>query len=105
MRRRVWLKSLGLLIVQAWAMLLSRRTLAQQQVADLSQTLRSYLKCRRPVEFEFIDVVVAKVNQGLLPLPMVLSMMKWARERREDIPFPYFQEGLRRRAAELGVTL
>ena len=42
-------------------------------------------------------------------------MMKWARKRaadeveagrrKTDIPFPYFQEGLYRRAAEIGVDL
>jgi hypothetical protein len=45
----------------------------------------------------------------------VLSMMKWARDRarkevsahrrKTDIPFPYFQEGLHLRAAEIGVDL
>ena len=105
MTRRGWLASLIVSITQAALLFASRSTSAQQQVADLSQTLRSVLKCRRQVEFDFVEVVVAKVNQGLLPAEMVLSMMKWARERRDDIPFPYFQEGIRRRAKEVGVTL
>lgn len=78
---------------------------ADEQVANLKETLQSVLKCRRPEEFAFIEQVVAKVNQGELPLPVVLSMMKWARQRRDDIPFPYFQEGIKRRAAELGISL
>jgi hypothetical protein len=78
---------------------------ADQQVANLKETLQSVLKCRRPEEFAFVEMVATKVNQGHLPLALVLSMMRWARERREDIPFPYFQEGLKRRAAELGVQL
>lgn len=52
-----------------------------------------------------MDLVVTKVEQGELPRSLVLNMMQWARRRREDLPFPYFQEGLRRRAAELGVQL
>lgn len=76
-----------------------------QQVPNLTQTLRSVLKCRRPEEFAFVDLVVSKVNLGVLPEALVLSMMKWARERRDDIPFPYFQEGIRRRAKALGVEL
>ena len=81
----------------------------------LGSAWRSILKCRRPEEFAFVDLVTAKVDSGELPLPLVLSMMKWARlrsrkeldagRRKNDIPFPYFQEGLRLRAAEIGVDL
>ena len=73
------------------------------------------LKCRRPEEFAYVNLITAKVDAGELPLPLVLSMMQWARKRsrqeveahrrKSDIPFPYFQEGLQRRAAEIGVTL
>ncbi|MCC6493353.1 MAG: hypothetical protein IT424_10050 [Pirellulales bacterium] len=100
-----WLAALGLL----------RRSRADQQQADLNETLRSVLKCRRSVEFAYVDLVTAKVDSGELPLPLVLSMMKWAaersrkellaRRRKSDIPFPYFQEGLRLRAAAIGVEL
>jgi hypothetical protein len=76
-----------------------------QTVATLNETLRSVLKCRRPEEFAFVDLVTQKVEQGVLPLALVLSMMRWARERRTDIPFPYFKEGLTRRAAAMGVNL
>ena len=88
---------------------------AQDQQATLNETLRSVLKCRRPQEFAYVDLVTAKVDQGILPRPLVLSMMTWARDRsrkevasgrrKNDIPFPYFQEGLRLRAAEIGVSL
>src|SRR5688500_5161301 len=105
MTRRGWLKAIALGIGNVGTILISRQAVQAQQVPGLSETLRSVLKCRRAEEFAFVEVVVAKVNQGLLPVEMVLSMMKWARERREDIPFPYFQEGIRKRAAALGVTL
>jgi hypothetical protein len=94
---------------------LVRRSRADQQQADLNETLRSVLKCRRPEEFAYVEFIAAKVESGDLPLPLVLSMMKWAaqrsrkevlaRRRKSDIPFPYFQEGLRLRAAEIGVDL
>jgi hypothetical protein len=73
------------------------------------------LKCRRPVEFDYVNLVTAKVDAGQLPLPLVLSMMQWARKRsrqeveahrrNSDIPFPYFQQGMYLRAKEIGVDL
>jgi hypothetical protein len=106
MNRREWL---GSLTGTATCFLLGGELRADQQQANLNETLRSVLRCRRKVEFQFVDLVTQKVQQGKLPLPLVLSMMKWSLERSrargDDIPFPYFQEGLRRRAAEIGVTL
>jgi hypothetical protein len=86
-----------------------RRAAAGPEQANLNETLRYVLRCRRPEEFAFVDLVTDKVQQKQLPIEMVLSMMKWsverARERGTKIPFPYFQEGLRRRAKEIGVDL
>jgi hypothetical protein len=88
---------------------------ADQEQATLNELLRSVLKCRRPQEFAYVNLITAKVDSGELPIALVLSMMKWARDRskqeieagrrRTDIPFPYFQEGMRLRAAEIGVSL
>lgn len=105
MRRRTWFaRAMGWMGAIAWAAWTGRAK-ADSQQPTLNETLRSALKCRRPAEFAFVDLVVAKVEQGQLPRALVLNMMQWARRRREDLPFPYFQEGLRRRAAELGVQL
>ena len=86
-----------------------RRAAADPENANLNETLRYVLRCRRPQEFAFVDLVTDKVQQKQIPVEMVLSMMKWslerARERGSKIPFPYFQEGLRRRAKEIGVDL
>lgn len=114
MSRRIWL--LALAYLAGWLSLTSRpRTRADEQQANLNETLRSILKCRRPQEFAFVDLVTLKVEQGQLSRTMVLAMMDWARKRsrqeaasgrrKNDIPFPYFQEGLRRQAAEIGVVL
>ena len=88
---------------------------ADQQQATLNELLRSVLKCRRPQEFAYVNLVAAKVNAGQLPEAMVLSMMNWAAKRarqeaesgrrNSDIPFPYFQQGMYLRAKEIGVNL
>ena len=78
---------------------------ADEKNANLNETLRSVLKCRRQDEFAFVESVVEKVNQGDLPRDLVISMMQWAKDRRPEFPFPYFKEGIKRRAAKIGVTL
>jgi len=109
MTRRFWLRCCAWSLSCLAALGFGRRATADQQVANLNETLRSVLRARRPQEFAFVDLVTQQVQQGHLPLPLVLSMMKWARERadkqKSNIPFPYFQEGLRLRAAEIGVHL
>jgi hypothetical protein len=115
MTRRFWLKCLAWSIGWLPWMALRRRVEADEQQATLNELLRSVLKCRRPEEFTYVNLVTAKVDAGELPVALVLSMMQWARKRsrqevenhrrKTDIPFPYFQEGLRLRAAEIGVSL
>ena len=109
MTRRFWLRWCAWSVSCLAALGICRQVPADQQVANLNETLRSVLRARRPQEFAFVDLVTQKVDEGRLPTSLVLSMMKWARERAEqrksNIPFPYFQEGLRLRAAEIGVDL
>src|SRR3954451_3015477 len=114
MTRRLWLKCLAWSL--GWLPFASFRSKARgdEQQATLNELLRSVLKCRRPEEFAYVNLVTAKVDSGELPVALVLSMMKWARDRSQqetksgrrktDIPFPYFQEGMRLRAAQIGVT-
>ena len=115
MTRRFWLRccawSLGCL---AWSGA-EQRMAADEQQATLNEILRSVLKCRRPQEFAYVNLVTAKVESGELPRALVLSMMDWARKRSRqevearrrntDIPFPYFQQGMFLRAKEIGVDL
>ena len=120
MTRRIWLRcvawSLGWLApATVWHGHRARDSRADEQQATLNELLRSKLKCRRPVEFAYVNLVTHEVDLGHLPPALVLSMMKWACQRsskemeagrrKTDIPFPYFQEGLHRRAAEIGVDL
>jgi hypothetical protein len=74
------------------------------EVADLQEQLEDGLKARLPREFAFIDRVVALVREGRLPLDLVKGTFQWARSKR-PYPFPYFERGLRLRAAKLGITL
>ena len=114
MSRRNWLQALTCSLAWVGAAL-TRAAWGDDQQATLNETLRSVLKCRRPEEFAFVDLVTQKVEQGQLPRSLVLSMMDWARKRsreevaagrrKNDFPFPYFQEGLRFRAAEFKVNL
>lgn len=115
MSRRFWLHCLASLTASLAFFVPRRRAASDEQQATLQETLRSVLKCRRPQEFAFVELVTQKVQQGKLSKSMVLSTMSWARKRaqdeaaagrrKNDIPFPFFQEALRRQAAALGVEL
>lgn len=103
MNRRTWFRQFLLTVC---SLPLARLALADgQRVADLSETLRFGLKCRRPVEFEFVALVVQKVENNQLPQDMVLSMLQYARKKRPNQPFPYFEAGMKQRAAAIGVQL
>jgi hypothetical protein len=105
MNRRRWLRAIAgtsATYVLSWV---ARPLLAGPMQADLEETLNFGLKCRRPVEFAFVDAVVQKVNMGQLPYDLVVSQMRWAQEKNAKVPFPYFEFGMRKRAAALGVDL
>ena len=72
--------------------------------ANLKETLTFGLKPRLPTEYEFIDLVITKVDAGVLPLELVIGTFRWAGGRR-PYPFPYFERALRLRAAQIGVQL
>jgi hypothetical protein len=73
-------------------------------VPTLKDTLDNGLKARLPSEFAFIANVVAKVDDGTLPLSLVESTFLWARKKPSH-PFQYFQQGLTLRAQKIGVPL
>jgi hypothetical protein len=72
--------------------------------ADLQEMLESGLKARRPEEFAFIKRVVLLVEIRSLPEDLVRSTFQWARKKR-PFPFPYFERGLKERAARLGINV
>jgi hypothetical protein len=79
-------------------------TASAADVANLQDQLESGLLAGRPVELVFISRVVTLVEQDALPLPLVLSTYQWARPKKPR-PFPYFERGLRIRAARIGIQL
>lgn len=75
------------------------------RVASLSDQLKAGLKARRQVEFQFINDVVKLVQQRKLPVNLVVQTFEYARRKRTNYPFQYFQRALSLRAARIGVTL
>lgn len=109
MRRRMFLAAAGLGAWTALAAALRAQSTPNPTVdadgkLDLRTQLAQGLKARRPVEFAFVDRVVALVNAGMLPRDVVDATFAWARRKR-DHRFQYFQFALTERAKKLGITL
>lgn len=77
------------------------------KVPDLKQQLEKGLRARRPVEFQFVALVVNMVENDTLPLALVKSTFLWARKKAltTQYPFPYFERALRERAAKEGINI
>jgi hypothetical protein len=52
----------------------------------------------------FVDQVVAKVEAGELSRAMVNVVYVWAKKRKPNIPFPYFEYVMRLLAEKRGIT-
>ena len=106
MHRRHWLLStLSTLSTSLLLLACGAKLSPGQQPVSLEDRLKSGLKCRRPEEFQFVSSVVALVDQQKLTKELVLGTYQWAIKQRADFPFYYFQYGLRRRAAAIGVQI
>lgn len=84
----------------------------QGRQITLRDQLRTGLKAFTPDDLAFIDVIVAKVDQGVLPRTMVDSTFLWARRRVTAYgshyakrPMVYFKPALVARAKAIGVAL
>ena len=75
-----------------------------QQDLTLKEVLEKGLRVRRPAEFAFIGRVVDMVDDGKLPLGLVQGTFNWARKKK-PYPFPYFERGLKQRAAKIGIVV
>ncbi len=60
----------------------------------LKQQLEQGLKCRRPVEFEFVERVTKKVENGELSMKTVNIAFAWSRNRDNHRPFMYFERAV-----------
>jgi predicted AAA+ superfamily ATPase len=106
MQRRHWLASFATFILFAGFSTAGISTArAQQEEVSLTDRLRAGLKCRRPEEVEFVEAVVALVDQQKLSKELVFSTYQWAVRQKPDFPFYYFQYGIKRRAAAEGVDI
>jgi hypothetical protein len=81
------------------------KKVAAEKTADLQDRLEKGLKARRPVEFEFIEKVVAHVESGELPVELVDRTFFWARKREPQRPFQHFERALKILARRIGVDL
>jgi hypothetical protein len=84
----------------------------QGRQVSLYDQLRVGLKAKTKADLAFIDLVVLRVNQGVLPRKMVDATFLWARNRyksRPDSsrlrPIVYFQPALTLQAKKIGVVL
>jgi hypothetical protein len=82
----------------------SNATAGADVVSDLKTTLEKGLRCRRPVEFAFVNKVVQLVDQGTLPKKLVLTTFDWARKKPDHYQATYFMFAMRERAKKLGVN-
>lgn len=71
----------------------------------LRQQLEKGLKCRRPVEFEFVKNVTDMVDQRKLPLDIVNKSFGWSRKQNSFRPWIYFQQSLIQLAKKQGIQL
>jgi hypothetical protein len=69
---------------------------------DLYKELAQGLRARRPVEFQYVEEVVALVKIGYLPRPLVDSTFGWARKKSRN-QLQYFAFALQERAKQLGL--
>lgn len=69
-----------------------------------ANVMKVALRTAAPEEDGFIDRVLARVDQGTLPLDMVESTFLWARKKPRH-KFQYFKNGLILRAQNAGIQL
>lgn len=106
--RRRWMKSAA---VAALAWIPCQSLFGQQGfgsnrgVPSLTDQLSKGLRASTAQQQLFVQKVVMKVDNGELPRGMVNLVFKWARERNERYPFPYFQYALTVLAKRRGVDL
>ena len=88
------------------------QTLAVQE-ATLEQRLKAGLKARTKAEFAFLDLVVDRVEEGVLPQLLVDRVFFWARRKARSKkigsktrrPMVYFQPALVILAARMKIPL
>lgn len=83
----------------------SAERLTDQNIASLEDQLTKGLRAVTPAQKQFVQLVVSYVDQGKIPRAMVNLVYKWAREKNDSIPFPYFEYALRLLSKRRGVII
>lgn len=109
--RRAWLRrtlALGTGAAMLAGGLACGRLLAAGAVSgaavDLKTMLEKGLRVKRPADAQYVDHVVARVNDGTLPSSLVKSSFLWARNKR-PYPFVYFRQALEQQAKKRGISI
>jgi hypothetical protein len=71
---------------------------------ELRDQLNYGLRVAFPEQQAFVDQVVAKVDNGEMSRAMVNVVFVWARKRKPNIPFPYFEAVMRLLAEKRGIS-
>lgn len=71
---------------------------------ELRDQLTYGLRVAFPEQQAFVDQVVAKVDSGEMSRAMVNVVFVWARKRKPNIPFPYFEAVMRLLAEKRGIS-
>ncbi len=71
---------------------------------ELRDQLTYGLRVAFPEQQVFVDQVVAKVETGELSRAMVNVVYVWAKKRKPNIPFPYFEYVMRLLAEKRGIS-
>lgn len=99
-----WLPS-RLVEAQQGTSINSAERLGERSIAPLSDQLTKGLRAITPEQKQFVVVVVAYVDQGVIPRAMVNLVYRWALERNANVPFPYFEYAMRTLSKRRGVVL
>ncbi|MCA9193159.1 MAG: hypothetical protein KDB03_15405 [Planctomycetales bacterium] len=114
LRRRFWLKAAMLSALAP----ISSVGLAQQafstngaenidatHLVELETQLKNGLRVVTPEQLQFVQLVVLRVRQGIVPRAMVNLLYKWALERNPKVPYPYFEYAMRALSKRRGIAL
>ncbi len=71
----------------------------------LIDQLSNGLRVSRPSDRQFLQAIVDRVDQGILPQGMVNLIYRWAIQKNHDVPFPYFQFAMRELSRRRGIIL
>lgn len=74
-------------------------------LVKLEDQLRYGLRCARPGQIEYVQMVSLAVEEGRLPRGMVNLVYRWAKQRDANVPFPYFQYALEELARRRGISI